>query len=213
MGAAIGLREDFDAAELRRLAKLAKDAGQSRRLLALAVIYDGGRRTDAARTGHVGLQVIRDWVLHFNAEGPDGLIDRKAPGAVAKLDDAQRQALGARVDAGPNPAVDGVVRWRLKDLAGWIRDMFAISLDETTVSRELKAMGFTKMTARPRHHAQEEGVIEDFKKIPRAGGASSPAPARRHRDRNLVAGRSPCRPEEQDHSALGAARNPAPRTA
>ena len=164
MGAAIGLREDFDAAELRRLAKLSKDAGQSRRLLALAVIYDGGRRTDAARTGHVGLQVIRDWVLHFNAEGPDGLIDRKAPGAVAKLDDAQRQALGARVDAGPNPAVDGVVRWRLKDLAGWIRDMFAISLDETTVSRELKAMGFTKMTARPRHHAQEEGVIEDFKK-------------------------------------------------
>ena len=94
MGAAIGLREDFDAAELRRLAKLSKDAGQSRRLLALAVIYDGGRRTDAARTGHVGLQVIRDWVLHFNAEGPDGLIDRKAPGAVAKLDDAQRQALG-----------------------------------------------------------------------------------------------------------------------
>ena len=164
MGAAIRLREDFDAAELRRLAKLSKDAGQSRRLLALAVIYDGGRRTDAARTGHVGLQVIRDWVLHFNAEGPDGLIDRKAPGPVAKLDDAQRQALGARVDAGPNPAVDGVVRWRLKDLAGWIRDVFAISLDETTVSRELKAMGFTKMTARPRHHAQEEGVIEDFKK-------------------------------------------------
>ena len=164
MGAAIRLREDFDAAELRRLAKLSKDAGQSRRLLALAVIYDGGRRTDAARTGHVGLQVIRDWVLHFNAEGADGLIDRKAPGPVAKLDDAQRQALGARVDAGPNPAVDGVVRWRLKDLAGWIRDVFAISLDETTVSRELKAMGFTKMTARPRHHAQEEGVIEDFKK-------------------------------------------------
>ncbi len=62
MGAAIGLRDDFDAKELRRLARLSRDADQSRRLLSLAVIYDGGRRRDAARTGGVGLQVIRDWV-------------------------------------------------------------------------------------------------------------------------------------------------------
>ena len=108
--------------------------------------------------------MIRDWVLHFNADGPEGLIDRKAPGAVPKLNDEQREALAARVDAGPNPATDGVVRWRLKDLAGWIGDSYAISLDERTVSRELKAMGFVKLTARPRHHAQEEGVIDDFKK-------------------------------------------------
>jgi transposase len=164
MGAAIKLREDFEAKELRRLAKASKDAGQSRRLLALAVIYDGGRRTDAARTGDVGLQIIRDWVLRFNAEGPAGLIDRKAPGAARKLDEAQRRALAASVEAGPIPAVDGVVRWRLKDLARWIWEEFRISLDETTVSRELKAMGFVKMTARPRHHAQNEFAVEDFKK-------------------------------------------------
>ena len=66
MGAAIALREDFEASDLRRLAKASKDAGQSRRLVALAEIYDGGRRTDAARIGGVGLQVIRDWVLRFN---------------------------------------------------------------------------------------------------------------------------------------------------
>ena len=71
MGAAIGLREDFDGPGLRRLAKGTKDAAQSRRLLALAEIYDGGARTDAARIGDVGLQVIRDWVLRFNADGPD----------------------------------------------------------------------------------------------------------------------------------------------
>ena len=66
MSRAIGLREDFDGAALRRLAKGSKDAGQSRRLLALAEIYDGGRRRDAARIGDVGLQVIRDWVMRFN---------------------------------------------------------------------------------------------------------------------------------------------------
>ena len=110
-------------------------------------------------------------MLRFNAAGPDGLIDRKAPGATAKLDAARRQALAAGVDAGPDPALDGVVRRRLKDLARWIMTELRISLDERTVSREVKAMGFTKATARPRHHAQEEGVIEDFKKIPRAGVA------------------------------------------
>ena len=164
MGAAIKLREDDNADGLRRLARLSKDADQSRRLLSLAVIYHGGRRREAAQTGGVGRQVIRDWVLRFNAEGPEGLIDRKAPGGSAKLNEAQRQALARRVDGGPDPARDGVVRWRLEDLARWIEDEFQISLDETTVSRELKAMDFVKLTARPRHHAQEEGVIDDFKK-------------------------------------------------
>jgi len=77
MGRAIALRDDFDGPGLRHLAKRSKDGPQSRRLLALAEIYDRGRRTDAARIGGVGLQVIRDWVVRFNAEGPDGLIDRK----------------------------------------------------------------------------------------------------------------------------------------
>ena len=80
MGRTVALREDFDGPGLRRLAKASKDAGQSRRLLALAEIYDGGKRGDAARIGDVGLQVIRDWMLRFNAEGPGGLIDRKALG-------------------------------------------------------------------------------------------------------------------------------------
>ena len=164
MGAAIALREEFDGPGLRRLAKATKDAGQSRRFLALAEIYDGGRRTDAARIGGVGLQVIRDWVLRFNAEGPDGLIDRKAPGKSPKLNDRQRQALAAIVDEGPIPAIHGVVRWRLTDLAQWIWQEFHISLDETSVSRELKALGFVKMTARPRHRAQNEFAITDFKK-------------------------------------------------
>ncbi len=93
MGRAVTLRADFDGRELRLLAKSSKDAGQSRRLLALAAINDGGKRLDAARIGSVGLQVVRDWVLRFNAKGPDGLIDGKATGQPAKLNDGQRQAL------------------------------------------------------------------------------------------------------------------------
>ncbi len=95
------------------------------------------------------------------------------------------------------------------DLAQWIWDEFRISLAQTTVSRELKAMGFVKMTARPRHHAQNELVLEDLKKLPRRiGGDPPPTPAWR-RDRALVAGRSADRPEEQAHPALGTPRKPA----
>jgi len=164
MGRAVALREGFDGVGLRRLAKASKDAGQSRRLLALAEIYAGGRRTDAARVGAVGLQVIRDWVLRFNAKGPDGLIDGKATGRSSRLNDAQRQMLARIVEDGPIPAIHGVVRWRRKDLAQWIFEEFQVSLDETTVGRELRALGFRKISARPRHKGQNEFAVEDFKK-------------------------------------------------
>jgi transposase len=127
--------------------------------LALASIYDGGSRSLAAKLGGVGLQIVHDWVVHFNALGPDGLIDRKAPGQPPKLNASQRQALAEKVEQGPIPAVDGVVRWRQ-----WIFEEFGLSLDETTVGRELKAMGFRKLSARPRHYAQNGEAIEDFKK-------------------------------------------------
>ena len=149
---------------LRRLAKRTRDATQSRRLLALAEVYDGGSRTDASRIGGVGLQIIRDWVLRFNARGPDGLVDGKSPGAPSKLNADHRRALAEVVEAGPVPAVDGVVRWRRKDLARWLLETFAISVDETTVGRELKALGFAKISARPRHYAQNELAVEAFKK-------------------------------------------------
>ena len=164
MGAAIPLRADYDAASLRRLAKVSANGNQTRRLLALAEIYDDGSRSDGARIGGVGLQVIRDWVLRFNAEGPDGLIDRSAPGQRPKLNDTQRAALARMVEDGPIPAVHGVVRWRLKDLALWIFEEFGIALDETTVGRMLRAMGFRKLSARPRHYAQNELALDDFKK-------------------------------------------------
>ena len=160
----IALRPDYAAAQLWALAKATRDAGQSRRLLALAEIYDGGSRTKAARVGGVGLQTIRDWVVRFNARGPDGLIDGKAPGNTCKLNDTQRQALAEMVERGPTPAIHGVVRWRLKDLTLWIWEEFRISISETTLSRDLRGLGYRKLSTRPRHDAQNPEAWGAFTK-------------------------------------------------
>jgi transposase len=160
----IPLQSDFDATQLRSFARKTKDGPQARRLLALASIYDGATRTAAAKIGGVTLQIVRDWVMKFNAEGPAGLIDKKAPGQQAKLTDTHRAALVKVIDEGPISAIHGVVRWRLIDLCQWIFEEFRITISLQTLSRELRAMGYRRLSARPRHHAQAEGAIEDFKK-------------------------------------------------
>jgi transposase len=161
----IPLRTDFDAAQLRSTARHTKHAGQARRLLALAAVYEGARRTDAAKIGGVTLQIVRDWVIKFNARGPDGLIDRKAPGQPSRLNDTHRAALAAAIESGPIPAIHGVVRWRIIDLCQWMWDEFQLRVAKQTLSREVRAMGYRKLSARPRHHAQAEGAIERFKKV------------------------------------------------
>ena len=164
MGAAIQLRDDFDGRSLRTLAKRCRNGAQARRLIALAQIYDGARRSDVARLAGVGLQIIRDWVVRFNAEGPDGLINRKGSGPPSRLVDAQRAALKKAVEDGPKPYLDGVVRWRLVDLVQWVREEFGVSVSRQTLGRELRAMGFRRLTARPQHYAEDPDAMEAFKK-------------------------------------------------
>ncbi len=135
MAAAISLRSDFGAEGLRRLARQSKHSAQARRLLALAAIYDGGSRSDAARLGNVTLQIVRDWVLRFNERGPEGLIDGKAPGPKSLLNDVQRAALAKAIERGPTPYLDGVVRWRLCDLAQWRRRLNRLVRIEAIVYR------------------------------------------------------------------------------
>jgi len=89
----IPLRTDFAGPMVRAAARKSKDGAQARRLLALAAIYEGASRTEAARIGGVTVQIIRDWVVKFNAYGPPGLIDRKAPGQPSRLNAAHREAL------------------------------------------------------------------------------------------------------------------------
>ena len=136
MGAAIELRADFDGATLSSLARTTRNA--SRRLLALAEIYDGGRRGDATRIGGMGLQIVRDRVIRVNDRGPDGLIDGKAPGRQPKLHDVR--ASGACGDRGERSDAEGPwgVCWRQSGLAQWLHAEFAVALVEATVSRELR---------------------------------------------------------------------------
>jgi transposase len=160
----IALRTDFDAPMMRAAARRSKDGGQARRLLALAVIYEGASRSEAAQIGGVTLQIVRDWVVKFNAAGPDGLIDRKAPGQPSRLNATHRAALVEMVERGPIPAVHGVVRWRVIDLVQWLWDEFSVSVSKPTLGRELRALGYRKLSARPKHHAQDPGAIKAFKK-------------------------------------------------
>src|SRR5438270_4648201 len=167
------------AAQIRVLAKRSKNAAQTRRLLALAAVYDGGSRTEAAKIGGVGLQTVRDWVLAFNAEGPPGLVKGKAPGNAPLLTQVHRQALLEIVESGPIPAVHGVVRWRLIDLAQWVFEEFRISISKQTLSRELRALELRKLSARPRHHAQDAEAMAAFKKTLPPASTRSPSATRR----------------------------------
>ena len=156
MGKALGLRDDYDALSLRLLARKTKDVRVARRLLALACVYDGMDRSAAAKAGGMDRQSLRDWVIAFNAKGPDGLCDGKRSGAPAKLKQI--------VLAGPDPEVDHVVRWRCLDLQAVIEREFDITVSEVTVGRLLRRLGFAHVSARPRHPTQEAGAIATFKK-------------------------------------------------
>src|ERR1700728_261944 len=189
-----------------------KDVLRASRLRALAAIYEGASRTEAAKIGGGTLQIVRDWVMKFNADGPEGLIDCKPPGQPSRLNSAHRAALAAILESGPIPAVHGVVRWRIVDLCQWIFEEFRVVVAKQTLSRELRAMGYRKLSARPRHHEQAEGAIEVLKKLSRAlegDGAREGRRARRHR--GLVRRRGPHRPKEQDHPPLGQARHASER--
>ena len=81
MGQAVPVRTDYTAGEVRRFARRAKDGAQARRLLALAAVLDGASREEAAKIGGMDRQTLRDWVIRYNEQGPDGLINIPSPGA------------------------------------------------------------------------------------------------------------------------------------
>ena len=118
MAAPVPLRSDFDAEALRALAKGSRDPAQTRRLFALSVISAGGSPSEAAEIGGVGLQTVCDWVVAFNADGPDGLIDGKAPGARPGLNADQREILKALVNRGRRSPPTA---WCAGDCAIWPR--------------------------------------------------------------------------------------------
>lgn len=172
MAAAVRLREDYGADDLRRLACKAQNGAQARRLMAVAAIADGKSR--AAAVGLMDRQTLRDWVHRFNAHGPEGLIDRKSPGRSSKLTLAQKQELRKWVEEGPETERPDLVRWRRTDLAEVIKERFDVNCHETTIGRVLRGLGFSHISARPRHPKKDEHAAEAFKKVSPSGSAGSP---------------------------------------
>jgi transposase len=164
MSAAITVRDDFEAEEVRCMARTVKDANQARRLLAIAAIYDGMDREEAARIGGMDRQTLRDWVHRFNEHGPDGLINIKPTGRPSRLSAEQKEELCRLVEAGPDPQKDGVVRWRCVDLKRVLGERFGVDLSAVRLGRVLKELGFSHISARPRHPAQDPQAIVAFKK-------------------------------------------------
>jgi transposase len=167
MAKAIAITGEWTASELRRLAAASKHANQSRRMLSLAAVLDGMNRTEAARIGGMDRQTLRDWVHRFNEGGPDGLKDIRSKGQPPRLSIDQLAALATIVETGPDRAVDGVVRWRRIDLQKIVLERFGVDYHERTIGKLLKQIGFSHISARPHHPAQDERVIEAFKKTSR----------------------------------------------
>ena len=168
MPSAVRLRENYSAEVLRGLARGSQDVNQSRRLLSLAAVRDGMDRGAAATIGGMDRQTLRDWVHRFNASGPEGLFDNWTEGPKPRLSGEQLVQFAQIVEAGPDREKDGVVRWRRIDLKRVIAEKFGVDFHPRYVGRLLHKLGFSHMSARPRHPAQDERIVEAFKKTFRA---------------------------------------------
>lgn len=161
----IALRKDYDAKALRLFARQVKVPRQVRRLLALAAVYDGKSRAEAAAIGGMDRQTLRDWVHRFNGHGPEGLTNRKRVGRPRLRTAEQMQTLAELVETGPNPALDGAVRWRRIDLQRALEQRFGVRVSLTSLSRLLNKLAFSHISSRPQHPRQERRTIEAFKSL------------------------------------------------
>ena len=203
MGQAIAVRKDYTSGKLRRLAQRTKNAAQTCRLLAIAAVFDGASREEAAKIGGMDRQTLRDWVIRFNEQGPDGLINIPSPGAPAKLDETHKAFLARIVEDGPIPAIHGVVRWRACDLIMQLHEEFGLSVSDDTIYRALKDLGFSHVSARPKAYKQDTEAMDTFKKLRRTRGGSARGAPTRHTGRGVVPRRDAGRTEEQAHISLG----------
>ena len=157
-------RKEPGAVELRREAKRCRDAKAARRMPALALVLEGCSRAEAARAAGMDRQTLRDWVHRYNAEGLDGLSDRRRPGPRPRLSPEQEAELATTVERGPDPDRDGVVRWRRIDLKALIKARYDVELHERSVGKVLRRLGFSRVSVRPRHPKADAAAQEAFKK-------------------------------------------------
>jgi transposase len=169
-------RRDLDVAELRKVASRTSDAKQARRILAIAMVLDGHSRLDAAQASGMDRQTLRDWVHRYNAFGVAGLSDARRPGRPAALDQGMMEELRQLVLVGPDPVLDGVVRWRCVDLRSAIQRRYGVVLHKRTVGKLLGRLRMTRLQPRPYHPKKDAEAQQAFKKTSPPG---SPTPCRR----------------------------------
>jgi transposase len=157
-------RLDLPVSELRRRARLADDADQARRILAIALALEGGSREAAARAAGAQRQTLRDWVIRYNAEGLEGLKDRPKPGRTPRLRGDALTELDRLVGQGPDIVADKVVRWRCADLKAVAQERFGVALSERSIGRVLGQRRFVRLSVRPQHPDADEAAQEAFKK-------------------------------------------------
>ena len=157
-------RLELDVSDLRREATRCRDAKAARRMLALALVLEGASREDAARHAGMDRQTLRDWVHRYNGEGLAGLRDRPHPGPTPLLTPEQMGELEKVVEQGPDPAQDGVVRWRRVDLQALIKARYDVELHERSVGKLLRRLGFARLSVRPQHPSSQPEAQDAFKK-------------------------------------------------
>ena len=186
MGAAVAItRLDLTASELRKAAQREKDSTAARRMLALALVLEGTDRRRAAESCGMDRQTLRDWVHRYNMQGLAGLRSRKPPGPFPKLTAQQDAELAALVEAGPDPAQHGVVRWRRIDLRDEIERRFGVTLHERSVGKVLARLGYRRLSVRPRHPQADEEAQAAFKKtLPRPLQRRSPVTPKASRSKS-----------------------------
>jgi transposase len=162
---ALVIRDEFTPEELRRRARQEGDGRVAARLFAIANALEGMDRASAARLAGMDRQTLRDWVHRYNEAGIAGLSNRPPPGRSPKLTEGQMAVLKAVVLAGPDPTVDGVVRWRVVDLCRWVEERWGVKYSETGMLRLLWSLDLSHRKTRPRHPQSDEKAQHAFKKI------------------------------------------------
>uniref|UniRef100_UPI003531DA77 winged helix-turn-helix domain-containing protein n=1 Tax=Pararhizobium sp. IMCC3301 TaxID=3067904 RepID=UPI003531DA77 len=99
-----------------------------------------------------------------DVNSPDGLTNREGAGRPRLLSDEQMLELAQIVETGPDREINGVVRWRRIDLVRIISERFEVTCSQSVVSDYLAELGFSHISGRPQHPAQDPQVIEAFKK-------------------------------------------------
>jgi len=154
------LRSDFNSRSVRYCAAKSNDPAQARRLRALAEIYEGASRGEAAALVGVTRQVIRDWAVRFNGEGPQGLTARKRPGRPPRLNAGHCAALALVIECGPMPSIVPGLTWRLADLCQWLFDDLGVLVSQRSLSRTLRRMGISHLVASGRRRSHGSELIQ-----------------------------------------------------